>query len=66
MPSEHEIEEMAYYIWVSEGKPDGKSDLHWKKATRLVEEQYRTASSKRSTDPSEATGSTEPEQPDQT
>lgn len=68
MPNEHEIRELAYYLWVSEGKPSGQSEKHWQRAIKLAEErdsQGRDAS-KRSVDPSEAKGTTEPAQPDQT
>lgn len=67
MPNEHEIRELAYYIWVTDGKPSGQSDKHWQLAAKMVAEQKSgRASSKTSTDPSEAKGTTEPEQPDQT
>jgi hypothetical protein len=39
MTSEHEIRELAYYIWVSEGKPSGQSDKHWHLASKMVAEQ---------------------------
>jgi hypothetical protein len=65
--NEHKIRELAYYLWVSEGKPQGQSGRHWKIATKMVEEQNGFGpSSKHSVDPSEAKGTTEPEQPDQT
>lgn len=67
MPNENEISELAYYLWVSEGMPSGQSDKHWQLATKMVAEQKSgVAASKISTDPSEAKGTTEPEQPDQT
>jgi hypothetical protein len=65
--NEHKIRELAYYLWLSEGKPEGQSDRHWEVATKMVAEQNEhDQSSKRSIDPSEAKGTTEPEQPDQT
>jgi hypothetical protein len=66
--NEYDIRELAYYLWVSEGKPEGQSDKHWKTATKMVEDKNRNGyqSSKRSIDPSEAKGQIEPEQPDQT
>lgn len=67
MPNEHEISELAYYLWVSEGKPSGQSDRHWKIATKMAAEQEdRHITPKSSADPSEAKGTTEPAQPDQT
>lgn len=36
MPNEHEIRELAYYLWVSEGKPSGQTDLHWQIATKMA------------------------------
>lgn len=67
MSHEHEIRELAYYLWVSEGKPKGQSDKHWQLATKMEAEQKNGhLGSRRSTDPSEAKGTMEPEQPDQT
>lgn len=67
MPNEHEIRELAYYLWISEGKPTGQSDKHWQLATKMaVEQKNGRSESRSSTDPSEAKGTTEPEQPDQT
>lgn len=67
MPNEHEIRELAYYLWVSEGKPSGQTDRHWQIASKMAAEQkHGSPSTKISTDPSEAKGTTEPEQPDQT
>jgi len=65
--NEHKIRELAYYLWLSEGKPEGQSDKHWKIAARMVEEQNRLGGlPNHSIDPSEAKGAAEPEQPDQT
>ena len=67
MLNEHHIRELAYYLWVSEGKPVGQSDRHWQIATKMSAEQANGhPTPKRSTDPSETKGNTEPEQPDQT
>ena len=65
---EQDIRELAYYLWISEGKPDGQSSKYWAMATKMVTEKNKNnnTESKRSTDPSEATGPYEPEQPDQT
>jgi hypothetical protein len=66
--NEYEIKELAYYLWISEGKPEGQSDKHWATATKMVVEQNRSGhqAPKRSVDPSEKKGQMEPEQPDQT
>lgn len=67
MSNENEIRELAYYLWVSEGKPSGQSDRHWQLATKMAAEQKSgQAAAKKSIDPSEAKGTTEPKQPDQT
>ena len=68
MANEHEIRELAYYLWVSEGKPSGQSDKHWQMAIKMAAERdkHGRSAEKRSTDPAEAKGTTEPEQPDQT
>jgi len=65
--NQHNIQELAYYLWLSEGKPDGQSGRHWAIATKMVEEQNKFGKPPyRSVDPSEAKSNTEPEQPDQT
>jgi len=65
--SERDIQELAYYLWLSEGKPEGQSGRHWNIAARMVGEKKQLGKSlHRSIDPSEAKGLTEPEQPDQT
>ncbi|RYY76205.1 MAG: DUF2934 domain-containing protein [Gammaproteobacteria bacterium] len=66
--SEQDIRNLANQLWESEGRPEGQSEKHWKLATRLLEADEAGAHphQKRSVDPSEKTGETEPEQPDQT
>jgi hypothetical protein len=64
--NQQNVQELAYYLWISEGKPEGQSSRHWAIATKMVEEQNKFGRPLRSTDPSEKKGSTEPEQPDQT
>ncbi len=66
MNTEHTIRELAHQIWISEGKPEGQSEKHWAQACELAAQKTRHPNPKRSIDPSEATGPTEPEQPDQT
>ncbi len=60
------VQELAYYLWLSEGKPEGQSARHWQLAISMAEKENNHPHEKRSIDPSEAKGSTEPEQPDQT
>lgn len=66
--NEQHIRELAYYLWISEGKPQGQERRHWEMATRMANESHLTgkAPHKRSIDPSEAKNKTEPAQPDQT
>lgn len=68
MSDEKHIRELAYYIWISEGKPEGQEKRHWEIANQMAKDSHLTgkAPQKRSIDPSEAKGSTEPAQPDQT
>lgn len=64
--NQQHIQELAYYLWLSEGKPEGQSAKHWHVATLMAEKENSHPHQKRSVDPSEKNGSTEPEQPDQT
>lgn len=64
--NQQHIQELAYYLWLSEGKPEGQSAKHWQVATSMAEKENSKPHQKRSVDPSEKNGSTEPEQPDQT
>jgi hypothetical protein len=66
--NEEVIRKLAYQIWEAENQPDGQADKHWEKATILAKgiNDPEEAHLKRSIDPSEASGSTEPVQPDQT
>lgn len=68
MNNEEVIRKLAHQIWEAEGKPDGQSNKHWEKATVLASAVNHPdqAYLKRSIDPSEASGPTEPVQPDQT
>jgi hypothetical protein len=34
--TEHRVRERAYRIWVDEGRPEGRADLHWEMAHELV------------------------------
>lgn len=65
---DHIIRQLAHQIWEAEGMPDGQAEKHWEKATILAEgiSDPDDAHLKRSIDPSEASGPTEPVQPDQT
>jgi hypothetical protein len=33
---EQRIHEKAYQLWVEEGRPEGRADMHWDMATELV------------------------------
>lgn len=68
LSNELRVREVAHQLWESEGRPEGQSEKHWNLALRLVEADDSSAHphTKRSVDPSEKTGDTEPEQPDQT
>ena len=59
------VQELAYYLWLSEGKPEGQEARHWQMASKLAYEEEADIR-KRSIDPAEAKGATEPAQPDQT
>ena len=37
--TEEQIRELAYYIWEQEGRPEGKSEEHYFRAKRMLEEQ---------------------------
>jgi hypothetical protein len=37
MIQEHKIRELAYQIWESEGKPQGRAVRHWELACELAE-----------------------------
>lgn len=66
--NEQNIRALAHQLWESEGRPEGQAEKHWKLATRLIDADDTNVHphGKRSVDPSEKTGPTEPEQPDQT
>lgn len=66
--NEKRIRELAYQMWEADGKLDGSAAAHWQHAAEVVAEAERTdqQSPQKSTDPSEAKGTTEPAQPDQT
>lgn len=64
--NQQHLQELAYYLWVSEGKPEGQSNRHWQMAISMAAKEHHHPHQKRSVDPSETKGSTEPAQPDQT
>jgi len=68
MSTDKAIRELAHKMWLSEGQPEGKSETHWAQASIEVTRNTNTINlgSKRSIDPSEASGPIEPQQPDQT
>ena len=62
------ISKLAYQIWESEGKPDGKAKQHWQQACILAAGGKDSVESdiKRAIEKSENKQSPEPPQPDQT
>jgi hypothetical protein len=37
MPNvEEEIRERAYHLWMADGQPEGKADIHWLNAQREI------------------------------
>jgi hypothetical protein len=36
MDKKQQIRELAYYIWIQEGRPDGRHDEHWYQAMTQV------------------------------
>lgn len=68
MSREETIRTLAHQLWEEEGKPDGRAQEHWARAVELATHANKSeqAHPKRSIDPSEATGPSEPAQPDQT
>ena len=65
---ERVIRKLAHQIWEAEGRPDGQASKHWERANILASEANGSdgAHLKSSIDPLEASGTTEPVQPDQT
>jgi hypothetical protein len=39
------IREIAYFLWLEDGRPDGEADRHWLAAERLVESEPREGKS---------------------
>lgn len=33
---EHRVRERAYKLWLEEGRPEGRADVHWEQALELV------------------------------
>jgi hypothetical protein len=58
------IRERAHRMWEEEGRPEGRSDVHWDKAAELVaiEDNYRLATEKVPT-PAELSSTGEPIEP---
>ncbi|NKQ12930.1 DUF2934 domain-containing protein [Pseudomonas sp. SST3] len=63
--NEQRIRELAYDIWVSEGRPDGESERHWEMASKLAEaesgkptEKPASRARKTATKPTDATPET--------
>jgi Protein of unknown function (DUF2934) len=38
MDKEQQVREMAYRLWVAEGRPHGRHEEHWLQAKKLVSE----------------------------
>jgi Protein of unknown function (DUF2934) len=38
---EQRIRERAYLFWVEEGKPEGREEIHWEAACKVVEQEER-------------------------
>ena len=36
MSTEQRIRELAYHLWIKEGRPEGHHDEHWKEAARRI------------------------------
>lgn len=68
MINDQTIRQLAHQIWVSEGKPEGQSERHWAQASMQINQKKESnkKNPKKSTCPSGAAHSSEPEQPDQT
>ena len=66
--NEEVIRKLAHEIWEAEGRPEGHASEHWERAARQAAEanSQDQTHSKKSVDPSEASGPIEPAQPDQT
>jgi Protein of unknown function (DUF2934) len=38
---EQRIRERAYLFWIEEGKPEGREEIHWEAACKVIEEENR-------------------------
>jgi len=36
MSNKHQIEQIAYFIWIDEGKPNNCETIHWQKAIKKL------------------------------
>ena len=59
MATEEEIRALAYSIWESEGRPDGKEVEHYMRARQMLEAQAAGPDSSQETNPPEPGGGTE-------
>jgi hypothetical protein len=32
LPTDEQVRAAAYYLWLREGRPDGRADIHWREA----------------------------------
>lgn len=64
--NEQRIRELAYDIWVSEGRPHGEDERHWEMARKLAEAEARSGDKpasrarKTATKPTDATPAAKP------
>jgi hypothetical protein len=38
---EQRLQERAYFLWLSDGSPEGRADIHWEQARQFEEEEAR-------------------------
>lgn len=43
LPSEETLRTRAYYAWLAEGRPEGRSEAHWEAARQSLEDEHRRA-----------------------
>lgn len=40
---QHKVRELAYQLWEADGRPGGKADHYWHRATELVEDETQSS-----------------------
>jgi len=48
---EQRIRELAYFIWLEEGPPEGQGERHWREAPRIVESEEAEQENARGEEP---------------